>query len=85
MRGGIVIGCEADMAKSGGGGGREGERALGGRAGGGAAGAGGLRLGFAVIKGKCRGKTVIGMGSGEQSLWRECREQHLVVVIRDEG
>lgn len=65
MRGGIVIGCEADMAKSGGGGGREGERALGGRAGGGAAGAGGLRVGFAVIKGKCRGKTVIGMGSGE--------------------
>lgn len=78
VRGGVVIGCEADLAEGGRGGGREGERALGGGAGGGATGAEGVRMGFVVIKGKGRGITVRGVSRGEWSLWRECREQHLV-------
>lgn len=73
MRGGVVIGCEADLAEGGGGSGREG-----GGSGGGATGAEGLRMSFVVIKGKGRGKRVIGVGRGEWSLWREWREQHLV-------
>ena len=72
---GIVVGCEADLAKGGGG---EGEGALRGGGGGGAAGAGGVVLGFVVIRGEGRGKTVIGVGCGEWCVWRKCRQQHLI-------